>query len=30
MGSRISVDKHVSRLEDVLELNTKVIENLKF
>ena len=30
MGSRISVDKHVSCLEDVLDINPKILEKVKF
>lgn len=30
MGSRISVDKHTSRLEDILDLNPKLLEKVKF
>jgi hypothetical protein len=30
MGSRISVDKHVSNLQDILELNPKLLEKVKF
>jgi len=30
MGSRLSIDKHVSQLEEILELNTKFLEKIKF
>ncbi|CAK63622.1 unnamed protein product (macronuclear) [Paramecium tetraurelia] len=30
MGSKLSIDKHVSNLEDILELNTKLLEKIKF
>ena len=30
MGSKISVDKHTSRLEDILDLNPKLLEKVKF
>lgn len=29
MGSKISIDKYVSRLEDILQLNIKHIEKVK-
>lgn len=30
MGTKLSIDKHVSNLEDILELNTKLLEKIKF
>jgi len=30
MGSKISIDKHVSNLEDILEMNPKFFAKLKF
>lgn len=30
MGPNLSIDKHVSNLEDILELNIKLIEKVKF
>ncbi|CAD8182181.1 unnamed protein product [Paramecium pentaurelia] len=30
MGTKLSIDKHVSNLEDILELNIKLIEKVKF
>ena len=30
MGSKISIDKHVSNLEDILEMNPKYFLKLKF
>lgn len=30
MGTRISIDKHVSKLEDILELNPKTLSTIRF
>lgn len=30
MGSKISIDKHVSYLDDILEMNPKYFNKLKF
>lgn len=30
MGSKLSIDKHVSNLEDLLELNTEFLDKIKF
>lgn len=30
MGSKISIDKHVSYLDDILEMNPKYFSKLKF
>jgi hypothetical protein len=30
MGARLSIDKHVSPLEDILELNPKRLANTRF
>ena len=30
MGSKISVDKHTSKLEDILDIDPRLLEKVKF